>query len=253
MVDGGSLFGTISTPLSVASGQRIVTRAFEPVFDAADLKPMTLVEGLLEPCATARITYACNVPAIFSEKTSAFRRPPLDRSGMVPSKIERTLDEAFPAGSFPGGQVAAVTRTGEPCTIFFRWACLSAAPSIGAVWRCFFKARDRTSDGDWNAIASDYLFDAGTGSLLTAPSSPLIVLPDGSHLDLDNTAGMPTSLACKAGCVKVIRLAADGWLKRNLVSLVLDPQNRVIARFSDGARMTIGIAAKELNQRSRAA
>jgi hypothetical protein len=255
MVERGMQWGNVSMPLSLASGQRIVTLGLEPVLDSVDLRPMTLAASLLEPSVTTHVVYSCNLPPLTGQKgRGALPHPPLDRSGMLPSKIGRDLEAVFLTASFPGGQTDVVTKDGARSTIKFRWVCVTSEPSIGAVWRCFVQARDN-NEGEWNALPGDYLFDAASGSLLNSPSGPKIPLLNGGQpeLSLNHPTGMPTSLPCRSGRVKVTHLSADGWMKRDLLALTLDPSKRVVARFSDGKQTTIGTAAKAQPHRARAA
>ena len=94
-----------------------------------------------------------------------------------PNEIGREFEDSFLSASLPGGQTAIVTTDGEQVTIRFRWICLTAHASIGAVWRCFVEAGN-TGAGSWRAIEHDYIFDAGGGVVLNSPAAAAIPCAD---------------------------------------------------------------------------
>ena len=89
--------------LSLAPGRRIVTPGLDPVLgwigaeSARPPQPLILPPELLEPCATGKIAYACNLPAV--------RHPA--KKDQAPPVATPAGTEAFTA-SLPGGQVPVV-------------------------------------------------------------------------------------------------------------------------------------------------
>ena len=243
-------------PLSLDSGQRILNPQGEGVLGwmggakegAAQL--LTAPGSLFEPSPTGSIVYACNLPAALVDGTLGV----LDVSGRLPSKIGRDLEDDFVAVSFPGGQAAIITAGGELAVIRFRWVCLTAHVSIGAVWRCFACVGSRGDGACWRAIEHDYIFDAGGGIALNPPGA--VIIPSeaesASAIMLLHPDGMLTSFPCNSGRVKVTRLSPDGWARRHILSLVLHDDNRIVAFFSDGRQETIATAAPS-SKRARAA
>ncbi len=241
-------------PLSVDSGQRILNPRGEGVFGwmggekegAAQL--LTIPSRLLDPCPTGSIVYACNLPAALGNGPLAV----LDVSGRLPSKIGRDFEDDLLAGSFPGGQVAIITAGGERAAIYFRWVCLTAHASIGAVWRCF--ARVGSNGACWRAIEHDYIFEAGGGIVLNPPGAVMIPSADelAPSVTLLHPDRMLTSFPCNSGRVKVTRLSPDGWARRHVLSIMLHDDNRIVAFFSDGRRETIATVASS-SKHARAA
>ncbi len=208
--------------------------------------PLTLPASLLRAAPSSAIVYSCNLPA-------QARAAPLDFCGQLPAAIGRDLEGEFLAVSLPGGQAAIHAADGERLAVQFRWICLTAHASIGAVWRCFVRLRARASGGPWRAVEHDYLFEAGGRAALNAPSAVRAPLGPALNVRLVHPEGRLTCFPCQAGLVKVTRLEADGWAKRSLLSLSLYADNRVVALFSDGARRTVATAAPAFQRGSRAA
>ena len=123
-------------PLSVAAGQRIVMPGLDPVLGWIGTRapaPPALVfpQWLLEPRASETVAYACNLPARRSE-------PSRNRAGhRCPVRPAFRGGDAIPGRIASRGQVAIVSTGGRRGAIQFRWACVTASASIGAVWRCF--------------------------------------------------------------------------------------------------------------------
>lgn len=221
--------------LSLAPGRRIVTPGLDPVLgwigaeSARPPQPLILPPELLEPCATETIAYACNLPAV--------RHPA--KKDQAPPVATPAGTEAFTA-SLPGGQVPVVLPGGEPGLVRFWWASLQRSAN-SVVWRCFLQLRTQTSTSAWAEMAHDYAFD-GNGSLLNNPESLALAFGD-FRLSLLHPEGKLTSFPCKSGRVKVTRLRADGWRKRELSALLLHPDRSIAARFSDGTQSVIATAA----------
>ncbi len=242
-------------PLILDAGQRILTPQGEPVLGwvagecegAAQL--LTIPDSFLAPCATTSIVYACNLPAVLEDSSLAM----LDVYGRLPNEIGRHLEDDFLAGSLPGGQAAIVAADGEPIAIQFRWVCLTAHFSIGAVWRCFARVGSRTGGAFWRAIEHDYIFEAGGGLVLNSPGAAVIPSEGDVAVTLRYPDGMLTSFPCNSGRVKVTRLSPDGWARRHVLSIVLHEDNRIVAFFSDGRQETIGTAAPSSKSAARAA
>ncbi len=243
--------------LVLDSAQRIVTTRSETVLGWTGRKsegaphPLTLADSLLAPCPTSCIFYACNLPTARVDSRTA----PLDVSGQLPSKIGRSSEGDFLAASLPGGQAAIIASDGVPVSVQFRWVCITAHFSIGAVWRCFARVGARWGAGSWLAIEHDYIFEAGGGEVLNPPGEVKVPCADKVDLDvrLSHPDGMLTCFPCKSGRVKITRLSANGWARRHAVSVMLRADDRVVALFSDGAQKTIAIAAPPAQRAARAA
>jgi hypothetical protein len=236
--------------LDLGAGGRIVLGA-EPLFGWSDAgqgapHPLTFPPRLLEATPTSTIVYCCNLPG---QATPA----PLDFCGPLPAPISRDLESEFIAASFPGGQTVVHTADGERLSVQFRWICLTAHVSIGAVWRCFARLRSQRPGGFWGAVEHDYLFEAGGWAAVKTPGAARVSLGPALDIDLYHPEGGLTCFPCQSGRVKVSRLESDGWAKRNLLSLSLHSDSRVVALFSDGSRKTIATAAPRLSRGSRAA
>jgi len=248
MIERALSQGEPPVPLSVGPGQRILTPALDPLpgwigdESAQTAQALILPPELLEPCATAFISYACNLPASQPPATEAGL---LLEPGQPSATIGRDCEAAFLASSLPGGQVSIVSPGGERNAIGFRWACLTAHASIGAVWRCFLNLRTPLESGLWTGTGQDYVFDAGGGSLLNAPNALKVAL-GGRVLTLIHPEGMLTCFPSRSQRVKVTRLSASGWARRELKSLMLYPDRSIVARFSDGAQRRIATAAPAL-------
>jgi hypothetical protein len=213
--------------------------------------PLLFPGDLLEASPTTTLVYACNLPALRPGGLQA----PLDFVGQLPNSIGPEAEGDFLAASFPGGQAAIVGADGERIAVQFRWLCVTANASIGAVWRCFMRVGARASGSFWRAVGHDYLFEAGGGAALNAPQLVNAPLGRGAALSfkLLHPEGLLTCFPCGSGRVKVTRLQADGWAKRRLLSLWLQADNSVVALFSDGAQKTIAMAAPLFQRGSRAA
>jgi len=244
-------------PLALGASGGILTALSEPVigWPASNLdgapQPLALQPHYLEPCATSAITYGCNLPL----RRGPVQTPSLDVSGRLPSRIDSAFEAEFLATSFPAGNALIVDAKGERIALRFRWICVSADAAIGAVWRCFVRLGGYGAEGAWQSIDHDYIFEAKGGAALNAPDE--ISLPirttDGRRLRLIHPIGALTCFASHAGRVKVTKLAQDGWAKRELVSLSLLADDRVVAIFSDGMQKTVGIAASPAKRVARAA
>jgi hypothetical protein len=254
--------GKFSIKLRLTGGQSIVTPALEPVIGwiggerACDAQPLMFPASLLEASVTTSAVYACNLPAPRDgDENQALASLPPDPCGALPGKIEGNFEAAFLKASLPGGQAGVISRQGERDTVKFRWICVTANASIGAVWRCFAQMGAPRAPGLWNAIAHDYVFEAGSGSLLNPPGDLKIALADGaSHrIDLSHPDGMLTCFSCPSGRVKITRLSTSGWAKRDLLSLLLYPDRSIVARFSDGTQKAMATAAPALSSSALAA
>ena len=240
--------------LRLDSGQRILAPKGEAILgwlgggSAGAAQPLTVPGNLLAPHPTSLIEYACNLPAACDDDPAAV----LDVSGQLPNEIGRELEDSFLSASLPGGQTAIVTADGEQVTIRFRWICLTAHASIGAVWRCFVEAGNT---GSWRAIEHDYIFDAGGGIVLNSPGA--VAIPCANELTksvtLCHPEGRMTSFPCNLGRVKVTRLATDGWPRRHVLSIMMQDDNRIVALLSDGRQEVIATAAPSSRRAARAA
>jgi hypothetical protein len=226
-------------PLSLASGQRIVLPGLDPVLgwlgdeSARAPQPLILPHWLLEPRPTETITYSCNLP-------TPAPQPGRERSRSAPGP---ETGPAFLAASLPGGRVATVEAGGKAGAMTFRWLCVEASAARGATWRCFVKLCNASGGTSaWTSTGLDYTFEAAGGFALDLPGSVRITL-GGVSYKIAHPGGSLTCLPSQSGLVKVTRLAADGWAKRELQSLWLYPGRSVVARFSDGAAMRIATAA----------
>jgi hypothetical protein len=234
-------------PLGVAAGQRIVTPGLDPVFgwlgaeSARIAQPLILPQALLEPRASTSISYACNLPASWAGCGVPQAQSPQQASDF-PGVIAREGERSFLQASLPGGQVPIALTDGSRAAIAFRWACVTAHASIGAVWRCFLKLNTPLQPGLWTAAAHDYVFEASGGWLLSAPGILKVALGERSF-QLTHLAGLLTCFPSHSGRVKTVCLRADGWCKRELKSLWLYPDRSIVARFSDGSAQPIATAA----------
>jgi Phospholipid methyltransferase len=222
-------------PLSLAAGQRIVTPGLDPVLGwiggekARTAQALIFPQWLLEPRPTENIVYACNLPA--------------SAAGISSERSAQAAEGAFLAASLPGGQVRIVLPGGEIGAVFFRWARLAAHyASMGAVWRCYLKLRTPSNAASWTALTPDYVFDASSGFLVNGPGRLKLTL-ENIALNLTHPEGRLTCFPAQAGRVKVTRASADGWARRELLSLRLEPDRRIVARFSDGDERAVAMAA----------
>jgi hypothetical protein len=226
-------------PLSLAAGQRIVLPGLDPVTgwlgeeSARAAQPLILPHWLLEPRPTETITYACNLPAPAPQAyRESWAAAPAAESGA-----------AFMAASLPGGRVSTVEAGGKAGAIMFRWLCVGASASRGASWRCFTRLCGSSgASSAWTPTGADYIFEAAGGFALNLPGSVRVTLA-GVSCKIAHPAGSVACLPSQSGLVKVMKIAADGWAKRELQSLWLYPGRSVVARFSDGAAMRIATAA----------
>lgn len=227
-------------PLSIAAGQRIVMPGMDSVLgwiggeSGRAAQALVFPHWLLEPRPTETIAYACNLPA------PAPRAHP--EQGLLLGAANPEAEASFLAASLPGGRVTIVTAGGKRGAMVFRWACVTANASIGAVWHCFMKLCASSAASPWTAVGHDYIFDAAGGLLVSTPGNPRVTL-GGSSFKLTHPDGKLTCFPSHAGLVKVARISPDGWTKRELQSLWLYPDRRVIARFSDGSEAQIATAA----------
>ncbi len=230
-------------PLGVAGGQRIVMPGLDPVLgwigaeNSRPAQPLVFPQWLLEPRPTENLAYACNLPAPAPE-AHPDRSPPQT----LPHPAVSAAEAQFLAASLPGGQAAIVTSGGKPAALVFRWTCVSANASIGMVWRCFTKLCTPSAASPWTATGYDYVFEAPGGFLVNAPESHRIAV-GGSTFKLTHPEGRLTCFPAQSGRVKITRMAADGWVKRELLGLWLCPDRSIVARFSDGAELRIATAA----------
>ncbi len=113
----------------------------------------------------------------------------------------------------------------------------------------------RSRGASWRAIEHDYIFEAGGGVVLNPPDA--VKIPSAGEfaypIALGHPDGMLTSFPCNSGRVKVTRLSSDGWARRDVLSVTLHDDNRIVAFFSDGAQQTIATAAPSLKHAARAA
>ena len=226
-------------PLSVAAGHRIVTPGLDPVLgwigseNARAAQALVFPQWLLEPRPTETLIYACNLPA-------PAQRAHLEQNQAAPAGAG--ADAQFLASSLPGGRAAIITTGGKRAAIVFRWVCVSASASMGAVWRCFAKLCTPSAASPWTCTGYDYVFDTASGFLAGTPGSQRVTL-GGSTFKLMHPEGWPTCFPSHSGRVKVTRISADGWVKRELLGLWLFPGRSIVARFSDGSESIIATAA----------
>jgi len=226
-----------AVPLNLAAGQRIVMPGADPILgwtgsqNAGVAQALVFPQSLLEPRATASIEYAANLPA-----------PGLGRQaiGAMP-EARGGSQAALLASTLAGGQVSIVVAGGSRGSVAFRWVCVSAEAQSGAVWRLFLRLRTPQGADAWRAAGNDYVFD-GAGFPVKVPKRLKVVLDDRSFV-LSHTEGRLTCFPSAAGLVKVTRVCADGWGKRELQGLWLYPNQAIAAHFSDGAQAVIGTAA----------
>ena len=232
-------------PLLLGAGRRILAEGMEPVAGWTEAgsphiaQALVFPSWLLEPSASRGIVYACNLPAAAHGESDICTPRGLDAATPQAGAIARPAEGAFLAASLPGGRVPVITAEGGRGTVHFRWACVSAQPFIGAVWRCFLKLG---GEGLWKAAPHDYVFEAAGGSLVNRVTDFTITLGERTFT-IAHPGGMLTCLPSRSGLVKVTRLAADGWGRRELEGLALHPDRAVVARFSDGTQAQIAIAA----------
>jgi hypothetical protein len=238
----------LPVPLTVGAGQRIVTLGMEPVLgwigsqSARIAQPLTFPPGLLEPCASTTIAYTCNLPAPLPAGKGAGSAPESGQTAALAGVIAREAEASFLASSLPGGQVSIVSAGGCRAAIGLRWVCVTGHASIGAVWRCFLKLHAPAGNGLWTAAGHDYVFEANGGWLLNAPGSLSVALGDRSFT-LTHPGGLLTCFPAQSALVKVVRLYADGWAKRELKSIMRHADRSIVAHFSDGSQKCIAIAA----------
>ncbi len=227
--------------LTLGAGQRIVTLGLEPVMgwtgpETARAQALVLPPWLLKPCATANIAYACVLPA---PAPGGERLPELPATAGQSGAIKRPAEAAFLAGSIPGGQVTIVAADGSLATVAFRWGRVAGTAAAGALWRCFLKLRPA---GLWTPAGQDYLFDPGSGALVTGPAGAKVTLGKRAF-KLSHPDGELACVPSRAGRVKVTYASADGWGRRELAGLSLYPDRSIVARLSDGTETRIATAA----------
>lgn len=207
-------------------------------------EPLTFPLNYLKPAPTAEITYSCNLPSPFRPGAPFLSGAFLDDEGVVPHKVAPHAEAEFLHGSLPGGQIEIFHRGPGRRILKFRWLCISADYAVGALWRCYARLRDGSKQFSWEAIGSDYFFDAGENLSFHPPALDLVLDPDlGIKLRLVHPSGRLTQFLCSSGRVKVTHLSGDGWAKRSLQDIRLFPGGDVTAYFSDGKALRIGIAA----------
>jgi hypothetical protein len=194
-------------------------------------------KGFLVPSATRAVLYACNLPAPRSDGEAGAQFA-TDPSGAPLKTIAQGTEAEFTLASLPGGQVEMVCGEGELATIRFRWLCLSAHASIGAVWRCFAQKPGRSTTAPWMAIDADYMFEA-CGSLLNAVEMGKLVLPGCDGIALVHPAGALTSFPCPSGRIKITRLSADGSADQDRSAMAAWTGRGIEASVSDGARTDV--------------
>ena len=113
---------------------------------------------------------------------------------------------------------------------------------MGAVWRCFAKLCTPSATSPWTCTGYDYVFDTASGFLVGTPGSQRVTL-GGTTFKLKHPEGWPTCFPSHSGRVKVTRISADGWVRRELLGLWLYPGRSIVARFSDGSETIIATAA----------
>lgn len=225
-------------PLSLAAGKRIVTPGLDPVLgwigneNARIAQALIFPQWLLDPSPTENIAYACNLPA-----PSFLAHPEQPASPGAPGSA---AEAQFLAASLSGGQVSIVSAEGKRSTIAFRWMCVTAHASIGAVWRCYLKLR--TPSSPWTPAGQDYVFEAGGGFPINVQAKLKVTLC-GHTYNLTHPEGRFTCFPSQSGRVKVAQASADGWAKRELQNLLLYPDRSIVARFSDGAETRVATAA----------
>ena len=202
--------------------------------NARAAQALVFPQWLLEPRPTETLIYACNLPA------PPPRAHPEQNQAATPAGAG--ADAQFLASSFPGGRAGIVTTGGKRAAIVFRWVCVSASASMGAVWRCFAKLCTPSATSPWTCTGYDYVFDTASGFLVGTPGSQRVTL-GGSTFKLMHPEGRPTCFPSHSGRVKVTRISADGWVKRELLGLWLFPGRSIVARFSDGSETIIATAA----------
>jgi hypothetical protein len=236
--------GSTPVPLSLAAGQRIVSPDLEPVLgwtgdeSAGTAEILIFPQDLLKASATQNIVYACNLPAPNPRSTLKENERPAKSASTGARKAEAKLL----ASSLLGGQISIVAANGNRSGIGFRWACVSAQVATGYVWRCFMQLSTPASAGPWTALSQDYVFDPRSGALLDGPASIRAGLK-GCSPTITHPEGMLTCLPAQAELVKITRLTADGWTRRELESLALYPDRNIVARLSDGVTVKIATAA----------
>jgi len=229
-------------PLSLAAGQRIVMPGLDPVLgwigteNSRAAHALLFPQWLLEPRPTENVAYACNLPA-------PAPHPHLEQNWQALSHTAVSAAEAqFLAASLPGGQAAIVTAGGKRAALVFRWTRVAADASTGTVWRCFTKLCTPSTVSPWTGTGYDYIFEPAGGFPVNAQASHRIAV-GGSTFRLMHPEGRLSCFPAQSGRVKITRISADGWVKRELQGLWLCPDRSIVARFSDGSEARIATAA----------
>jgi len=221
-------------PLSVVAGHRIVLPGLEPLTGwigeetPRPDQPLTFPRWLLEPRPTETIVYACNLPA------------PAARA--IAARVPAGSGEALLAASLPGGRSTVYLSGGRPGALLFRWLPAGTSRTGGPVWQCFVRLSTGSATSPWTQAGLDFAFDAGSGLPAHAPGN-VRAAAGGSSFLIGFPEAKLTCFPAQSGLVKVTRAEADGWAKRELLSLWLYPDRKVVARFSDGSAMRIATAA----------
>jgi hypothetical protein len=192
-------------------------------------------EALIEPSPSKTVVYGANLPA----PPPNTRLQQADCPGAAGTSIAPRMERAFLQCSLAGGHIRLAKDDGEERGFALRWLCISAQVETGIVWRCFARVAGATG-GLWSALPHSYVFHARTGVLLNAPDGP-VAAPGG--IEIRHPPGHLTSFPCRSQRVKVTVLESDGRVKRQLLELSLRPSGAVVAYFSDGTCVEIGLSA----------
>lgn len=113
------------------------------------------------------INYSCNLPSNLDERDgvqTGVNLPDilLDDKGLMRPEIAPESAIAFQRLSLAGGETALNDNIGQHLTLQFRWICVSAHWTIGAVWRLYSRLSmlSNRDFGRWLWTGHDYLFDA---------------------------------------------------------------------------------------------
>ena len=246
-----------SVQLSVTSDARIISPSNEPLYGWAagksqkgEPRPLSFQAGVLGPEATTLVDYACNLPFPSVQGSSV----PISASGMLCDAISSDLEEEFLASSLPGGQTAIFDRAGKRRLLKFRWVCVTSESTIGAVWRCYAQHGQHYKASQWRAMEQLYFFDAQSDAFeILGGQEAVIEIETGWTIRSVNEAPRLTQTRCTSNRVKVMRLSANGRVKRELESIELCQAGNVTAFFSDGRQEVIAKSAPKPTKLRRAA
>ena len=203
--------------------------------------------SFLPASATKSISYKLNLPQIpqttsydaavaNSEllKVSDYATDPTLATGVVSATDSTT----FLSQSISGGAITVYSASGAPVNVQMRWAKTANSPSD--TWNMFYLTDSNATGAatKWKNSGQSYVF-AADGSL--SPAVPTVTIPSVSvngvslgNLDLKHGSTGVTQFDDANGTAQVTELAQDGFAAGEFVSVSLNNNGRIVAKYSNG-------------------